>query len=271
VELVVTQPDRPANRLQMTAPAVKLAAQELGVPVFQPERLRAEEAVSRIAALKPELLVVAAYGQIVPAPVLSIASCCPLNVHASLLPRWRGAAPVAYAIREGDRVTGVSIMVMDEALDHGPVLSREETAIGPREDAVELTSRLARLGAGLLVETITRLPEIQPEDQDHARATYAGKLSRTDGELDWSLAAEALDRHVRAYRTWPGVTVPFAGGRVKVLSGRPLSGGGEPGTVLRAEREGVEVACGEGSYLLEEVQLPGRKPMPARLLVAKRA
>lgn len=268
---MVTQPDRPANRLQMTAPAVKLAGQELGLQVFQPERLRAQEAVSRIAALKPDLLVVAAYGQIVPPSVLSIPTCCPLNVHASLLPRWRGAAPIAYAIREGDQVTGVTIMAMDEELDHGPVLTRQETAIRPREEAVELTSRLARLGAELLVDTIARLSEIQPEVQDHARATYAGKLSRSDGELDWSLAAEAVDRHVRAYRPWPGVTVPFAGGRVKVLSGRPLPGRGEPGAVLRSEREGVEVACGEGSYLLKEVQLPGRKPMPARLLVVKRA
>lgn len=271
IELVVTQPDRPANRLQVVAPAVKLAAQELELELFQPERIRSPEAMSRIAESAPELLVVAAYGQIVPSSVLEIPSRGPLNVHGSLLPRWRGAAPVASAIREGDQVTGVTIMLMDEALDHGPLLSRRELPIGSREDAVQLTARLAQLGAELLVDTIARLDEIEPVPQDHGGATYAGKLSRADGELDWSLPADVLDRHVRAYRPWPGVTVPFAGGRVKILSGRPLPGSGDGGAVLRTGRDGVEVACAEGAYLLEAVQLPGRKPMPARQLVAARA
>jgi len=271
VALVVTQPDRPGHRQRLTPPAVKLAAGELGLEVFQPERIRAPEAVAGVAASAPELIVVVAYGQIIPRSVLEIPPRGVLNVHASLLPRHRGAAPIARAVLSGDPVTGVTIMRMDEQLDHGPVLAMRETPIGERESGAELAERLAEMGAELLVETVARLDEVEPIEQDHDAATLAPKLAREDGELDWSLDAGEIDRRVRGLQPWPGVTLPLAGGRVKVLRGRPLAGAGEAGQVLRSGRDGVEVAAGRGSYLLEEVQPPGRRPMPARAVVAQRA
>lgn len=269
IDLVITQPDRPGHRMRLTPPAVKLAARELGLEVFQPERIRAPESVSRLEALAPELIVVVAYGQIIPPRVLDVPPRGVLNVHASLLPRHRGAAPVAHAILAGDRVTGVTIMRMDELLDHGPVLAMEETEIGAGEDAAALARRLAEMGAELLVRTIERLDELEPAEQDHGRATLAPKLSREDGELNWELDAAEIDRRVRALQPWPGVTLPLAGARVKVLRGRPLAGAGAPGEVLRSGREGVEIAAGRGSYLLEEVQQPGGRPQPARSLVGR--
>jgi len=268
MELVVTQPDRPGHRLRVTPPAVKVAALELGLEVFQPERIRAEESVARIASAAPELMVVVAYGQIIPRTILEIPPRGVLNVHASLLPRYRGAAPINRAILAGERVTGVTIMLMDEQMDHGPILSAREVEIGPDEDAVSLGQRLAALGAELLVETIDRLDEIQPIEQDHARATQAPRLSKQEGELDWDLDAVEIDRRVRGLQPWPGVTLPLGGARVKVLRGRPLEGSGRPGQVLRRGRDGVEVAAGRGSYLLQEVQLPGRRPVPAQAVVS---
>ena len=271
VGLVVTQPDRPGNRLRLTPPPVKDAALQLGLPVFQPERIRAPEAVHRLAAAEPELVVVVAYGQIIPSTILELPRRGVLNVHASLLPRWRGAAPIAHAILAGDPVTGVTIMAMDEQLDHGPILATRQTAIGDREDAAALAQRLATLGAELLVETLPELGGIVPREQDHEAATLAPKLKKEDGELGWELDAAEIDRRVRAFQPWPGVSLPFAGARVKVLRGSPAGGTGAPGEVLAAGRNGVEVAAGRGSYVLEEVQVPGRRPQPARILMASDA
>lgn len=268
VGLVIAQPDRPGHRLRLTPPPAKVAAVELGLPVFQPEKVRAPETVARLAEVLPELIVVVAYGQIIPSSVLEIPARGVLNVHASLLPRHRGAAPINHALLSGDRVTGVTIMRMDEQLDHGPVLAMRQVIIGPHEDAARLAERLAGIGAELLVETIARLDEITPVEQDHAAATLAPKLSREDGELDWRLDASEIDRRVRGLQPWPGATLPLPNGeRVKVLRGRPLSGAGAPGQVLGLRRDGVEVAAARGSYLLEEVQPPGRRPMPARVVV----
>lgn len=268
VLLVATQPDRPGNRMRTTPPAVKVAAEELGLPVYQPERIRAPEAVERLRGIAPELIVLAAYGQIIPRSVLDLAPRGVVNVHGSVLPRWRGAAPVAHAILAGDATTGVTIMQMDEKLDHGPILSTAEVSIGGREAAPELTARLAELGARLLVDTLAHLDDIRPREQDHTAATLAPKLSRVDGELSWDMSAEDVDRRVRAFQPWPGVTLPFDGRRVKVLRGRPGSGAGSPGDVLASARDGVEVACAQGSYVLEEVQVPGGRPGPARSVVA---
>lgn len=243
IRLVITQPDRPGHRMRVTPPPVKVAALELGLDLFQPERIREAEVVEKLRRLEPDLLVVVAYGQIIGASVLAIPRLGAVNVHASLLPRHRGAAPVAHAILAGDRETGVTIMRMDEKLDHGPILSTRGTTIGPREDAVELTARLAEMGAELLVKTIAGIETITPREQDHERATLAPRLTRKDGELEWSLAPEDIDRRVRAFQPWPGVTLPDeAGQRVKVLSGRV---------------EG-------GRYVSERVQSPGRRAREVR-------
>jgi methionyl-tRNA formyltransferase len=265
--LVVTQPDRPGHRLRLTPPPVKAAAEDLRLPVSQPERIRAPEAVGRLAGVRPELVVVVAYGQIIPAAILELPPRGVLNVHASLLPRWRGAAPVAHAMLAGDPVTGVTIMKMDELLDHGPILAVRRTPIGAGEDAVALAGRLAGMGAELLVETLPNLGAIEAREQDHAAATLAPKLKREDGELVWELDATEIDRRVRAFQPWPGVTLPLAGARVKVLRGSPAAGRGAPGEVLGVIGGGVEVAAGRGSYVLEEVQAPGRRPQPARILM----
>ncbi len=241
IQLVITQPDKPGHRMKVTPPAVKVAAQELGLEVFQPERIRGPETVDRLRRLAPDLLVVVAYGQILTPELLGIPRLGAVNVHASLLPRHRGAGPIAHAILSGDHETGVTIMRMDEQLDHGPVLAQRTADIGPREDAVALTARLAGMGAELLVETLAQLDELRPIEQDHARATVAARLRREDGELDWDLPADEIDRRVRALQPWPGVTLPTVRGRVKVLSGH-----------VEGER-----------YVLDVVQLPGKRPAPA--------
>jgi methionyl-tRNA formyltransferase len=243
IQLVITQPDRPAHRgMRVTPPPVKIAAQELGLPVLQPEKIRDPAVVSRLRELEPDLMVVVAYGQIIPPDVLAIPAMGVLNVHASLLPRHRGAAPVARAILAGDRETGVSIMRMDEQLDHGPVLAMRATPIGSGEDSAGLTGRLAEMGARLLVDTLGRLDEIEPAEQDHAMTTTAPRLRREDGELDWGMDAKEIDRRVRGLQPWPGVTLPTSRGRVKVLSGH-----------VEGDR-----------YKPDVVQLPGKRPAPAK-------
>ena len=245
--LVVTQPDRPARRgLKLTPPAVKVAAQELGLPIYQPEKVRDPESVERLRLLAPDLLIVVAYGQILPRAVLDVPRLGAVNVHASLLPRWRGAAPVARAILAGDEETGVSIMKMDEQLDHGPVLAVRATPIEEGEDAAQLTRRLAGIGAALLVETLKNFDQAQAVVQDHEQATLAPKLTKSEGELEWSMAARDIDRRVRALQPWPGATLPTSKGRVKVLRGH-----------VEGER-----------YVPDLVQLPGKKPAPARQVLA---
>jgi methionyl-tRNA formyltransferase len=243
IQLVVTQPDRPAGRgMKVTPSPVKEAAQELGLEAYQPEHIRDAEAVDRLRRLSPDLLVVVAYGQIIPPSVLAIPKLGAINVHASLLPRHRGAAPVAHAILAGDVETGVTIMRMDEQLDHGPLLAVQATKIGAREDAVRLTARLADSGASLLVYTLESLDEIKEVEQQHARATLAPRLRKEDGELEWGVGAQEIDRRVRALQPWPGVTLPTKRGRVKVLSGH-----------VEGDR-----------YVPDVVQVPGKKPAAAK-------
>jgi methionyl-tRNA formyltransferase len=243
IDLVITQPDRPARRgLKLTPSPVKKAAQELGLEVAQPERIRDPEMVDRLRSLSPDVMVVVAYGQIIPASVLAIPRHGVINVHASLLPRHRGAAPIARAILEGDRETGVTIMQMDEKLDHGPVLATSPTPIGDREDAIALTARLAVLGAESLVYVLGQLEHLGAVPQNELAATTAPKVRKEDGELDWDMGAVEIDRHVRALQPWPGVTLPTPKGRVKVLSGH-----------IEGDR-----------YVPDIVQLPGKKPAPAK-------
>ena len=243
IQLLITQPDQPARRgLKLTSPPVKVAAQELGLEVFQPERVRDPEVVERLRRLSPDVLVVVAYGQIIPASVLAIPRYGAVNVHASLLPRHRGAAPIAHAILAGDRETGVTIMQMDEKLDHGPVLASSSTPIQEREDAIALTARLATIGAEVLVLVLDQLESIKAVPQDDEAATIAPRLRRGDGELEWGIGAQEIDRRVRALQPWPGVTLPTPRGRVKVLSGH-----------VEGDR-----------YVPDMVQLPGKRPAPAK-------
>jgi methionyl-tRNA formyltransferase len=270
IALVVTQPDRPGHRGKVAPTPVKEAATARRLPVYQPERARDPGAVAHLRAARPELIVVAAYGQILSREILELPPLGALNVHASLLPRWRGAAPVNRAILAGDAVTGVTIMRMDEEIDHGPILVARELAITAEDDAQSLTEKLAELGAELLLEVIGDVERYPPSKQDHDRATFAPRLRKEEGHLDWTLSASEIDRRVRALRPWPGTSIELNGRSVKLLRGRPLEGAAvaAPGTILGFERGAVVVATGDGRYLVEEVQLPGRRPMSPKQLVA---
>jgi methionyl-tRNA formyltransferase len=267
--LVITQPDKPAGRGRpLTACAVKRFALARGLRVLQPERLRKDPGIAaELEAARPEIGVVVAYGQILPLSVLSLPIRGTLNVHFSLLPRYRGASPVAWSILNGDARTGVTVMEINEKMDEGDILSQVETDIPPRETALNLEKRLAAMGAALLSETLGGLDRIERRRQDPALATYAPKLRKEDGRLDWRLDAETIDRRVRAFTPWPSATTGFRGGRIILLEGRPKPGDAAerpPGTILSADREGLEVACGRGVYLIERLQPENKKPMSGR-------
>jgi len=265
---VVTQPDRPAGRgRRLVASPVKEAAEGLGLEVFQPPSLRRPEAVERLVAWRPDLVVVAAFGQILRPEVLAIPPHGCLNVHASLLPHYRGAAPIPAAILAGDERTGVTIMRMDEGLDTGPVLAQAGWPIGPEDTTGSLTADLARLGAARLVEVLPGwlAGRIAPRPQDDSQATYCRTLQKEDGLLDWALTAAYLERQVRACLPWPGAYTTWAGQRLKVLRARPLPGrpgpgGAEPGRVVDLA-PGTGVVTGGGVLELLEVQLAGKSAM----------
>ena len=263
---VVTQPDRPAGRGRRLSPsAAKRVALERALPLFQPPSLRTPEALAQLATWRPDIIVVAAFGQILRQEVLDLPPHGCLNVHASLLPRWRGAAPVQAAILAGDKATGVTIMRIDAGLDTGPILAQREEIIQPKDTAATLEKRLARLGAELLVETLpTYLAgRLQPQYQPEEGATYARQLRKEDGQLDWSLPASELDQRARAFTPRPGAFTTWRGRRLKVLQATPLPdwrGDAPPGTVV-ALADGAAVATGEGALLLGEVQLAGKRRM----------
>ena len=274
VVALVTQPDREKGRGRgLAPPPLKPVAEARGVPVLQPRRIKDTPAQDAVRALAPELSVVVAYGQILPRSVLDLASLGTVNVHASLLPRYRGAAPIQWALANGEGETGVTTMLLDEGLDTGPTLLRRVTPIGPEETAAELEPRLARLGAGLLLETVVGLcaGTLRPTPQDPAAATLAPILRKEDGQIDWTTRAEALLHRVRGFNPWPGTVAAWGGRPLKVLraSTADPAAGLEPGTVVTVDRDGVIVACGEGTALrLVEVQPESRKPMSARAWAA---
>ena len=267
VVAVYTQPDRPAGRGRGLTPSpVKLAATERGIPVYQPLTLRDEAAQAELAALKPDLMIVVAYGLILPQVVLDIPTHGCWNVHASLLPRWRGAAPIQRAIESGDSHSGVCLMQMEKGLDTGPVLLEQSLALAADETGGSLHDKLASMGAqvladglGLLRAGLRPVAKLQPAEG----VTYAHKLDKAEARLDWNQDAVALERRVRAFNPWPVAEAQLAGERVRIHAARAVPGvpGMPAGTVLAATKAGIDIACGQGALRLERVQREGGKPV----------
>lgn len=273
VAAVVTQPDKEKGRGRaLTPPPLKPIALARGIEVVQPRRIKAPEALEALRGFAPEIQVVVAYGQILPRAVIDVAPRGTVNVHGSVLPRYRGAAPVQWAIVNGEAETGVTTMLIDEGMDTGPILLTRTTPIAWQETAAALEARLARMGAELLVETLAGLPRgtVRPVAQDEARATYAPLIRKEDGRLDWMQPAAVLERRVRGFSPWPGAVTLLAGRELKVLQAR-VEGAGtrEPGTVTAVDGSGLVVACGAGTTLrLLEVQPESRNAMPAAAFAA---
>jgi len=266
VALVITQPDRPAGRGQkLTPPAVKVKAIELGLAIYQPEKIRAPEALDRLRQIAPEIIVVVGYGQIIPQAMIDLPRYGIVNVHASLLPKYRGAAPINWAIGNGEKTTGVTTMRIEKRLDAGDMLLRRETPIGPSETAPELAGRLAPLGAELLIETLDGLGAgtITPEKQNEDEATYAPILKREDGWIDWQRPAPEIFNRIRGFDPWPGAYTSFRGKRLHVRRARPLTGASlAPGRV--STQAGFRAGCGGGTALqFEELQIEGKQRVAA--------
>lgn len=262
---VYTQPDKPQGRKQiLTAPPVKTLALEHDIPVFQPNTLKNEDEQARLRELAPEVIIVVAYGKLLPKAVLDIPPHGCINVHGSLLPRWRGAAPIQWAVIAGDEMAGVTTMQMAEGLDTGDMLLTYETKVGEKETAGELFDRLAQSGAELLTQTLVKLDEITPRPQDDAQSCYAHMLDKQMAVIDWSKSAHEIDCLIRGLNPWPIALTTLSGERLKVFAAEKANGNGEPGTVLEADpKKGLTVACGEGALRLTEIQLVGGKRMKA--------
>ena len=263
---VYTQPDRPKGRgKQLAVPPVKELAQKYDIPVYQPLKLRQSEAVAELEALAPDLIVVVAYGQILPKRVLEIPAHGCINVHASLLPKYRGAAPINKAIIDGETETGITTMYMDVGLDTGDMLVKKTLAIGPEETAGELHDRLASLGRETMEETLRRLcaGTLQREVQDDEQSTYASMMKKEDGRIDWNRSAQEIHNHVRGLDPWPGAYTTINGELLKLAETSPEAAEGLAGTVIAADKNGVCVACGSGSLRIQQLQLAGRKRLAA--------
>ncbi|EWC42349.1 methionyl-tRNA formyltransferase [Stutzerimonas stutzeri] len=261
---VYTQPDRPAGRGQKLMPSpVKQLAVQHGIPVLQPQTLRDPTAQTELAALQADLMVVVAYGLILPQAVLDMPRLGCINSHASLLPRWRGAAPIQRAIEAGDSESGVTVMQMEAGLDTGPMLLKVRTPISADDTGGTLHDRLAVLGAQAVVQAVDALADgtLAGEVQDDSLATYAHKLSKDEARVDWARPAIELERLIRAFHPWPICHSMLAGDALKIHAARLGEGQGEPGRILEASKEGLTVACGEGALLLTRLQLPGGKPL----------
>ena len=269
---VFTQPDRPVGRgHKLAACPVKKLALERGVPVYQFERLRNEEGLACLRSLAPDIVVTAAFGQILSQALLDVPQMGTVNVHASLLPAYRGAAPINWCILNGETRTGVTTMLTDAGVDTGAMLLRRETDIGETETAAELSARLSQLGAELLIETLKGYiaGEIAPTPQDERLASRQPMLKKEMGLIDWTRSAKEIACQARGLDPWPSAYTDYLGGTLKIYRARPAMGEGEPGTVLRSSaKEGLFVACGEGALEVLEMQAPGGKRMSARAYLA---
>ena len=268
VALVLTQPDRPAGRGMALQPsAVKKVALAHGIEVFQPLTLKDAEAQAKIAAVGAEVMVVAAYGLILPQAVLDMPRFGCINIHASLLPRWRGAAPIQRALLAGDAETGVCIMQMEAGLDTGPVLLRGAFPIEATDTTASLHDRLAGLGARLCVEALGKLP-LPAEAQPAEGVTYAHKIEKAEAVIDWTKPAIELDRHIRAFNPFPGAQALFGGHTVKLWQASPVAGSGPLGSVLAVDKKQVVIACGAGALAVSELQKAGGKRLPVQQFLA---
>lgn len=273
---VYTQPDRPAGRGQiLTSSPVKQVAIAAKIPVYQPKTLRDVAAQNDLRDLQADLMVVAAYGLILPKAVLEIPRLGCINVHASLLPRWRGAAPIQRAILTGDKETGITIMQMDEGLDTGAMLHHASCSINPEDTSGILQDRLANLGANALLQTLVELEKnaIKPEVQNEEEACYAKKIEKTEAELDWQRSAEELERAVRAFNPWPVAYTFFQNESLRIWEAKALADkvAAVPGTLVRASKEGIDVATGSGILRLLQIQLPGGKRLPVSAILNAKA
>jgi methionyl-tRNA formyltransferase len=273
---VVSQPDRPAGRgLTLRPPAVKKRALELGLKVWQPTKIRTVEFAEELRALEADVAVVVAYGRILPRAVLDAPRAGCINVHASLLPRWRGAAPIQWSIVHGDAVTGVTLMLMDEGMDTGPILAAASTPIEPDDDAAILGDRLSKMGAELLRRELPRYlaGEITPQAQDEREATAAPLLTKEHGLIDWNKPARAVHNHIRGMNPWPGAQTVVGDRHIKVCRAAVSAldaAGAAPGQVIALQSDGILVACGKGSLELQELQESGRRRADARSFIAGR-
>ena len=269
IDLVITQPDKPSGRgKKVKASAVKHYAQTVGIPVYQPEKIRKDLLIrERLERIAPDLNVVVAYGQIIPAPIIYLPKYNSINLHFSLLPKFRGASPVSWSILNGDKITGVSVFQLDEKTDQGDILAMQEVTIHPGEYADELEDRLAAIGAELLCKTIKNIDTIPHIKQDHSKATFAPLLKKEDGKIDWTKEAAEIDRKIRAFTPWPSAFSFLDHKRIKVIKGKKrdcLPDGCSPGEIIGIERTGIKVCCGHNSiYQIEELQPEGKKVMSA--------
>jgi len=269
IELVVTQPDKPFGRGKKVAPPpVKKLATELNIPRYQPFKIRTDPlAIQKIKIIKPDLIVVVAYGQIIPSSIIYFPKFNSINLHFSLLPKYRGASPVQWTLLKGENKTGITIFQLNEKMDEGDILSQEEIDIFPGEKAFELEVRLAQKGAELLGKTISQIDIIKPIKQNHSQATYAPKLRKEDGKIDWSKDALFIDRQVRAFNPRPSAFSYFSEKRIKIYEGKvkeELPEFSSPGKILAIAKEGIEVCCGGRSiYLIQRLQPENKKEMDA--------
>ena len=271
IVLTLTQPDRPSGRgMKLTPSPVKVMAEQHGIPVWQPERLRTPEQQAPVAAAQADVMVVVAYGLILPQAVLDLPKLGCLNIHASLLPRWRGAAPIQRAILAGDAETGVTIMQMDAGLDTGDMLSVHAIPIAPDDNAASLHDKLADQGAQAIVATLTDLPALQARRQKQSETgiSYAEKLKKEEAAIDWNLPAAQLDRMIRAFNPFPSAQTTLQGAALKLWRASVTDNGGAPGEILSADKTGIVVACGDGALRITELQEAGGKRMDAAAFLA---